>query len=305
MTKNTYAIMGATGRIGHVITEELLRQGHIVRAIGRDQSKLQRLKDKGAMTYAISFDDASSLAEVFRGSQAVFSFLPPSYSADDYDSYINKVGEAIKNALINESISHVVNLSSMGANQTDGTGPIKFLNKHETRLNDIPGINLLHFRPGYFMENLYWSIPIIKETNKNGSGLRPDMPIAFVHTRDVGEKIAALLGELKFKEKTVFEFVGPGAFTMMQVTALIGNAINKSDLQYVQLSDSEINKALQSLGLKPKLIQLMIEMYAGINEGKARPTQPLTPPHIGKISLESFSKTFLQMYNSNLPLLSP
>jgi uncharacterized protein YbjT (DUF2867 family) len=47
MKKFTFAIMGATGHIGHHLTEELLKRGHHVRALGREPLKLQELKTKG------------------------------------------------------------------------------------------------------------------------------------------------------------------------------------------------------------------------------------------------------------------
>ena len=40
---NTYAITGATGNIGHKITEKLLAEGHNVRAIARTAEKLQSI----------------------------------------------------------------------------------------------------------------------------------------------------------------------------------------------------------------------------------------------------------------------
>jgi putative NADH-flavin reductase len=39
MEKNLYTIMGATGNIGHVIAQNLLMNGHQVRAIGRNMVK--------------------------------------------------------------------------------------------------------------------------------------------------------------------------------------------------------------------------------------------------------------------------
>jgi len=45
---NAYAITGATGNIGHIITEKLLAEGHKVRAIARTAEKLRALAAKGA-----------------------------------------------------------------------------------------------------------------------------------------------------------------------------------------------------------------------------------------------------------------
>lgn len=37
MSKKIFAIMGATGQIGHVVADDLLKRGHTVRAFGRDK----------------------------------------------------------------------------------------------------------------------------------------------------------------------------------------------------------------------------------------------------------------------------
>lgn len=46
MTKK-YVVTGATGNIGHVLTEKLLVAGHTVVAAGRNPDKLKALADKG------------------------------------------------------------------------------------------------------------------------------------------------------------------------------------------------------------------------------------------------------------------
>jgi len=77
MPKKTYAVMGATGHIGQVLTEKLLEKGHAVRALGRDEKKLSALKDKGAETLSPAFDDAKGLADAFKGADGVFLMIPP------------------------------------------------------------------------------------------------------------------------------------------------------------------------------------------------------------------------------------
>src|ERR1700722_19236517 len=130
MANKTYAIVGATGNIGKVLVETLLKKGHQVHAIGRDKNKLQNLKNKGAEVFALaSFDDSSALAKAFDKCDAVFSFIPPDYQQEDFEVYQDKVGESIKQALIKSKIRYVLNLSSIGANLQDGTGPIKGLQR--------------------------------------------------------------------------------------------------------------------------------------------------------------------------------
>lgn len=53
MAQQTYTIVGATGRIGSIIAEHLIKKGHQVRALGRDQKKLEQLKKIGAETFCV------------------------------------------------------------------------------------------------------------------------------------------------------------------------------------------------------------------------------------------------------------
>src|SRR5689334_10187889 len=108
MTKSTYAIIGSSGHIGRVLTEELLKKGHKVRALCRDSHKLQDLKAKGAEILCGDFTNEAFLAQAFKGCRAIFSFIPPDYHAYDFDVIRDKVGEAIVHAVVKEHISHVL-----------------------------------------------------------------------------------------------------------------------------------------------------------------------------------------------------
>jgi uncharacterized protein YbjT (DUF2867 family) len=287
--------MGATGHIGHVLTEELLKKGHKVRALGRDEHKLQELKVKGAEVISGDFTDHNLLAKAFKGCHAVFSFLPPGYTADDIEVFRDRTGDAIALAIAKAKISHVLNLSSIGGNLPSGTGPVKELHLQEQRLNTLPNVNILHFRPSYFMENLLGFLPSIKSSGTISTLLKADFPIPMVATRDIGLKIAELLDTLKFTGTSVFEFSGPKDVTMAEATKAIGKAIGKPDLKYVQISSQQAEKELIASGMKHQIAKMMVEMYMAFNEGKIRFTQKLTAEHKGKTTIEEFAKIFSQL----------
>jgi uncharacterized protein YbjT (DUF2867 family) len=298
MTKNTYAIMGATGHIGFVVVEELLKKGHKVHAIGRDKNKLQKLKEKGAEIFIASADDATALEKAFVGCNAVFSLIPPGYEAEDLGIFQDKVGEAIKQAIVKSKVQHVVNLSSIGANLSEGTGPVKGLHRHEKRLSNIPNVNVLNLRPGYFMENLLWYIPMIKHMGKIGSPLKADLQIAMIATHDIGVKAAEILDTLKFSGQTVFELLGPKEITLKTATKALGKSIGQPDLEYVQVTFPEAEQGMHFIGIKPNTIKSMLEMYKTFNEGKFEVTQQITPAHRGQTTIEDFSKTFAKAFQS-------
>ncbi len=298
MAKFTLAIMGATGRIGHYLAEELLKKGHKVRALGRDARKLRMLKEKGAQIFSGDFTDSALLSNIFSGCNAVFSFLPPGTSESDMVVFREKTGDAIVHAIAHADISHVVNLSSIGGHLPSGSGPITALHHQEERLNSLGKLNVLHFRAGYFMENLISMIPGIKNSGMITGAFKPDLRIPMVATQDISHKIAEFLDTLKFTGSSVFEFAGPQDITMSEATKIIGKAIGNPQLKYKQISYAEAEKHMIASGMKHQIAHLMVEMCRGFNEGKITPTESLTGQHRGKTTLEQFSKTFLEIYRS-------
>ena len=288
MSQRLYTVMGATGHIGHVLVDALLKRGHAVRAVARSQTKLAGLKAKGAEAHSVVFEDAAALARVFQGSSAIFSMIPPAYEAEDFSAYQDTVGAAIVSAIQQAKVAHVVNLSSVGAQHSSGTGPIAGLHRQEQRLGAVAGLSVLHLRPGYFMENQLWSVATIKQHGINGSPMRGDLPIEMIATRDIAAKVAELLDGLSFRGQSMVELAGPRAITLDDATAILGKAIGRPDLKYVQFSNDNAKQAMIGMGMKPSIVSLMIEMQRGFNDGHV--AFEGTPAR-GGTSLEEFART--------------
>jgi uncharacterized protein YbjT (DUF2867 family) len=296
MAKRVIAVVGATGHIGTVLTEELLRKGHEVRALGRDKTKLAALASKGAKTKTAAFDDAAALTEALKGADAAFTMIPPSYGEDNFSAWQDRSGEAIAKAVSKAGLKHVLDLSSVGAQHPSGTGPITGLHRQEKRLEGISGLNVLHLRASYFMENHFWSIPTIKSAGVNGSSMKPDLSFSEVATADIGRKAAERLDRLDFKGRVVVEFGGPRELTLKEATAILGRAIGKPDLQYVQFPYEDAEKAMAGSGMNPGTAKLMVEMSRGFNEGLCVPESPIKDR--GAVTLEDFARGFAQAFKS-------
>jgi len=297
MAKRVIAVVGATGHIGTVLTEELLRKGHDVRALGRDKGKLAALESKGAKARTVGFDDTVALADAFRGASDVFALVPPSYGEDNFVAWQDRSGGAIAAALAKSGVKHMVDLSSVGAQHPDGNGPIAGLHRQEKRLEAIAGLNVLHLRPSYFMENHYWSIPTIKGMGINGSPIKPEFAPSQIATADIGRKAAELLDKLEFTGRSVVEFGGPKEVTMTETTSILGRAIGRPDLKYVQFPYEDALKAMVGSGMKPGIAGLMVEMYRGFNEGRVRPETPVKDR--GTTTLEDFAKGFAAAFKAS------
>lgn len=296
--RHAYAVMGATGHIGRIVTERLLRAGHQVRVMGRSADRLKGLVGQGAISHAGAFDDADLLIRAFGGVDGVFAMIPPDYTTGNFLAYQDRVGSAIARAVDTTRVPSVVNLSSIGAHLSGKTGPIRGLHKQETRLNDIRDLRVVHLRPGYFMENLLWSIPTIQSLGINGSPLKGGLPIPMVATRDIGAKAAEFLADLQFRGQTAFEFVGPKPVTMQEATSVLGKAVGQPDLKYVQFPYEEAEQAMLAAGMKPDVVGLFIEMDRGLNDGLIRATQPMTQDRLGTTSIEDFAQEFAAAFRA-------
>ncbi len=299
MSKKTYAIMGASGQIGHIVAHQLLKKGHQVKAIGRDPKKLEDLKSKGAEVITMrKFDDEETLTRGFIGVDGVFALIPPGHGEENFPAFQDRVGEAIKIAVQKNSPSHLVFISSIGGELSEGTGPIKGLHRQEERLKTLKNLNVINLRPAFFMENLLHTIPGIKQTGRFQTPLLPELPLPMVSTDDIGLKAAEFLDQLNFKGQTVFDFAGPRDKPLMvkEIVKILGNAIGKPNLEFVHQSYEEAKKDMLAAGMKLSLVELYIEMYKAFNANKVNFTQQITPEHRGKTTVEHFAEKFVREY---------
>ncbi len=298
MAQDLYVITGATGHIGQKIAEKLLAQNKKVRAIGRSVEKLKKLGEKGAEVFVGNVENPEDMTRAFQGAKALFLMIPPDYKAVDFRKYQNRVSESYEKAIKVSGVRYVVNLSSLGAHRPDKLGPINGLYDNEQRLNKIAGVHIVHLRPTYFMENHFGSLGLIKQAGINGSAMKGDVAIPQIATSDIAEVAAQYLLKLDFAGQGVHELLGPRDLTLQEATSILGKAIGKPDLKYVQFSYDDTEKALTGMGFSKDVARLFNEMAKGFSEGLAKPTQGRSPSTTTPTTFEEFSKNLAKAYQN-------
>jgi uncharacterized protein YbjT (DUF2867 family) len=289
MKQKVFAIMGATGHIGRVIVEDLLKRGHTVWAIGRNVDKLHQLDIKGANLVITDFDDVQTLTQVFKQCYAVFSFIPPCYGQEHVYSYQDHISDAIVQAIQDSGCDRVINLSSMGADVPEKTGPILELRHHEEKLNTIENLKtLIHLRPSFFMENLNSHIPMILRDKVIRSPLDDTLLLPMVATRDIGWKAADFLDSTCDFNTMVFEFLGPKEYTMLDVTDVFAKYLDMPDLMYEHISYEEARNDMIQNGMSEEVANSLIEMYVALNSGSISCPKELKGTHHGTTTLEMY-----------------
>jgi uncharacterized protein YbjT (DUF2867 family) len=287
----TVTVAGATGHVGGGIARGLLARGVKVRAIGRDEKRLQDLTARGAQAEAGSLDDVQFLRKAVEGADAVFVLVPPSYQEPDFRAYQRKIVEAIGRALETARVPRAVSLSSVGAELASGNGPIAGLHLLEQRLEAIDGLQVVHLRPAYFMENELNNIGLIKSAGITGSPLKADRAFPLIATADIAAAATEVLAQPTFTGRSFRELLGPRDYAPRDAARILGQAIGKPELPYVEFPFADARKAMIAAGLSPSLADDYLEMQAAFNEGRIRSLQGRSAATTTPTTLEDFART--------------
>jgi uncharacterized protein YbjT (DUF2867 family) len=196
-----YVVTGATGNTGHVIANRLLDQKKKVRVIGRSRDRLEPLAARGAEVIVADLNNQNALIQAFNGAEAVYVMIPPNEKSQQPLADQQRTAASLTGALQQAKIKYAVQLSSIGADKASGNGPVAGLHVFEQMLDQLPELNVMHLRPGYFMENTLGEVAAVAKMGYAVGLLRNDLKIPIIATKDIGNRAAELLLELNFHGK--------------------------------------------------------------------------------------------------------
>jgi len=282
-------ITGATGNTGRPAAEVLLTKGEKLRVIGRDAQKLDGFVQRGAEALAADVQDTDAMTRAFEGASAVYMVIPQAMHIDPFREYQERVTDAYAKAVAAARVRCAVTLSSIGAQHAEKTGPIVGLYNMEHKLNDIPGLNVLHVRAGFFMENLLMSIGAIRSMGFLPGASPGDAPIPMVASRDIGHFVAERLAARDFSGSSTQELLGPRDVTMNEIAQVIGNTIGKPDLRYMHVPFLMLEPALVQMGIPKRSAALMVEMWKAQNAGLVKAEEPRSAKNTTPTTIEMFA----------------
>jgi len=225
--------------------------------------------------------------------------LLPSVQVDDLRAYQERVTDSYAAAIAKARVPFAITLSSMGAQHAEKTGPIVGLHNMEEKLNQISDLTALHLRPTMFMENLLMSIKPLQSMGVLPGAAPGETPLPWIATKDIGVYAAGRLRARDFVGKSTQELVGPRNVGMKEIASIIGQAIGKPSLGYMQVPFLMLEPALAQSGMPKKMAALLVEMMKAQNDGMLDPQEPRSAKNTTSTTMETFvSETFAPAYNS-------
>jgi uncharacterized protein YbjT (DUF2867 family) len=292
-----YVITGATGHTGSVIADTLLAKGEKVRVIARTKERLDRFVAKGAEAFVADVKDTAALTKAFDGARAVYAMLSSDYRVEDFRGDQERITDSLAAAIEKTGVSHVVCLSSVGADKPERVGPVNGLHSFEEKIQRIANLNALILRATYFMENNLMQVKIIQTMGTMGGLLKSDLALPQIATRDIGAYAADALLQLKFTGKTTRELLGQRNVSMKETATAFGNAIGKPSLGYSEFPGFAVEMAMKQMGMSTSAVKLMVEMIDSLNDGWMKPLEPRSAENTTPTSIETFAtEVFAPMY---------
>jgi len=260
-------ITGSLGNISKPLAQNLAATNNEVTVVTRSQDKVGAIEALGAKAAVGDASDVNFLVETFTGADVIYLMIPPSYQSENMVQYIADAGKIYADATRESGVKRVVALSGMGAHLPAGNGPLSGLAVAENHYRQLADVAFTFLRPGGFYVNYLPQIGLIKNLGIAGDNTPPSSRMLITHPLDIADVAAdAILNPDPTKSE---RFIISDELTNAEITALLGQAIGKPDLQWVKFDDEQYRDGLLQNGFSQSTAQAFIEMGNAFSEGRA------------------------------------
>ncbi|WP_375602374.1 SDR family oxidoreductase [Enterobacter hormaechei] len=252
------AITGATGQLGHLVIEQLLKtvpSSQIV-AIVRNPAKAQALSQQGIVVRQADYTDQAAFTTALNGVDKLLliSSSEVGQRATQHQNVINAAKAA--------SVKFIAYTSLLHADKS----PLGLHVEHvqtEKALADS-GVPYALLRNGWYTENYLASAPPALEHGVF-MGAAGEGKIASATRADYAAAAAKVVSEEGHAGK-VYELAGDSAWTLSELAAELSKQSGKP-VTYQNLSEADFAAALKGVGLPAGLAEMLADSDTGASKG--------------------------------------
>jgi uncharacterized protein YbjT (DUF2867 family) len=286
-----------TGNVGGRVAAALLEAGETVTLVVRNREKVAHLAAKGATVVEGSHSDPELMKAATKGARALYLASPPNMQTDNIVAFYKTFGTAAVEAVKANGIKQVVHLSSVGAEQESGTGPIAGLHENEKMLNQTVE-NVVHLRPAYFMENTMMQIPTILSAGQMFTMMPGDKGFPMIATQDIAARASSLLASRSVAGQQIVELMGPSDTSYNQIADTLSKLLGKP-VSHQTVPGEALVANLEQMGASTHIAQIYLEMSNALINGLIHFNGKRDESSRTPTNYETFAKTIL------IPALSP
>jgi NAD(P)H dehydrogenase (quinone) len=254
-------VTGATGQLGRLAVEALLRRGVPAAGIvatGRNLEALKDLADRGVVVRRADFADPDSLADAFAGADELL-LISASFPVDERFGHHRRAIDAALAA----GVSSVVYTSMTHADKaTTILAATHRATEEYLRERAVPHVVL---RNSWYLENYTATLPTVR---RHGAviGAAGQGKVSAATRADYAEAAAVVL-TTEGHTGAVYELGGDEAFTLAELAATVSTAIGKP-ITYTDLPADELAAALLGAGLPAELANVLADADLGLGRGE-------------------------------------
>jgi NAD(P)H dehydrogenase (quinone) len=269
-------VTGATGHLGRLIVEGLLREGVAPAGIvagGRSVEKLADLGERGVTVARIDYTDPASLDSAFQGAETLMLV-----SGSEVGQRVAQHGAAI-DAAVRAGVTRIVYTSAPKASST--TLVLAPEHKATEELLAASGIAYTVLRNGWYTENYVATVNQARESGVIAASVGDGLTASASRVDYADAAVAALLGA--GHEGKVYELAGDVAWSHAELAQVVADILG-TEVVYNALTPEDHLAVLTSAGLDDGTAGFVVALDANTREGLLGETSPDLRTLIGRPS---------------------
>ena len=251
-------VTGATGHLGHLAVEALIRRGVTpgeILATGRNTTRLAELEEQGVRTAVVDYADPSSLRAAFTGADKVLfvSGTDVEHRMAQHATVVEAAREAGVGLLAYTSLANADTARMVLATQHQQT----------EQLIRASGVPFVFLRNSWYLENYTPQIPVYLEHGVVGAAGEGRVSAA-TRADFADAAAAALLAD--DSAGRAFELGGEG-FTLAELASTVASESGR-EVAYTEVPPEQLTEILAGAGLPRPYAEALVSADLGTARGE-------------------------------------